>query len=74
MMLNEINEVQRATLPPTDSRLRPDIRAMEDGDIGKEADCCASATLEQWKILVTAGVPLVLIFLNFLFFLICPDI
>lgn len=25
-------------LPPTDSRLRPDIRAMENGDIGRMCD------------------------------------
>ena len=35
MMLNELNDQLTSTLPPTDSRLRPDIRKMENGDIGK---------------------------------------
>ena len=35
MMLNELNDQQTSTLPPTDSRLRPDMRKMEHGDIGK---------------------------------------
>ncbi|QLQ80931.1 hypothetical protein HG537_0E02860 [Torulaspora globosa] len=31
--LNEITEIERDKLPPTDSRLRPDIKAYEDGNI-----------------------------------------
>lgn len=31
--LNEITEDIRDKLPPTDSRLRPDVRALENGDI-----------------------------------------
>lgn len=30
--LNEITEIEKGMLPPTDSRLRPDVRAFEDGD------------------------------------------
>ncbi|KAF2091901.1 oxysterol binding protein 1 [Saccharata proteae CBS 121410] len=33
--LNEITEVERGHLPPTDSRLRPDQRAAEEGDLDK---------------------------------------
>jgi len=35
MMLNELNDKMTSALPPTDSRLRPDVRQMEIGDIGK---------------------------------------
>ena len=31
MQLNELTQGQRGRLPPTDSRLRPDIRALEEG-------------------------------------------
>jgi len=33
MQLNELHEDQKSTLPPTDSRLRPDCRALENGDL-----------------------------------------
>ncbi|XP_034039799.1 oxysterol-binding protein-related protein 1 [Thalassophryne amazonica] len=33
MRLNELDKTMEKVLPPTDSRLRPDIRAMENGDI-----------------------------------------
>jgi len=33
MMLNELRESQAVNLAPTDSRLRPDIRKLEEGDI-----------------------------------------
>ena len=33
--LNEITDIERNNLPPTDSRLRPDIKAYESGDIEK---------------------------------------
>jgi oxysterol-binding protein-related protein 3/6/7 len=33
--LNEITEVEKDKLPPTDSRLRPDQRALEDGNYDK---------------------------------------
>ncbi|KAM9845042.1 oxysterol-binding protein-related protein 1-like [Aulostomus maculatus] len=33
MQLNELEKSMEGVLPPTDSRLRPDIRAMENGDI-----------------------------------------
>lgn len=33
--LNEITPVEKGKLPPTDSRLRPDQRALEDGDIDR---------------------------------------
>lgn len=32
--LNEQEKSMEGVIPPTDSRLRPDIRAMENGDIG----------------------------------------
>ena len=34
MTLNELEPDMERQLPPTDCRLRPDIRAMENGDIG----------------------------------------
>ncbi|XP_055084380.1 oxysterol-binding protein-related protein 1-like isoform X3 [Periophthalmus magnuspinnatus] len=33
MQLNELEKSMEGAIPPTDSRLRPDIRAMENGDI-----------------------------------------
>ncbi|KAK7945605.1 hypothetical protein WMY93_001333 [Mugilogobius chulae] len=33
MQLNELEKSMEGVIPPTDSRLRPDIRAMENGDI-----------------------------------------
>lgn len=35
MSLNELNDSIAKTLPPTDSRLRPDVRKLEEGDLGK---------------------------------------
>lgn len=35
MRLNELHQEMVGTIPQTDCRLRPDIRAMENGDIGK---------------------------------------
>ncbi len=35
MMLNELHDSQKSILPPTDARLRPDIRRLEEGDIGR---------------------------------------
>lgn len=40
MHLNELEKSMEGVLPPTDSRLRPDIRAMENGDIGRMCDRC----------------------------------
>lgn len=34
MQLNELDEEIESAIPKTDCRLRPDIRAMENGDIG----------------------------------------
>lgn len=34
MQLNALNKSMEGVIPPTDSRLRPDIRALENGDIG----------------------------------------
>ena len=34
MMLNEIDDNLRSKIPPTDSRYRPDMRRMEEGDFG----------------------------------------
>ena len=38
MHLNEQEKSMEGVIPPTDSRLRPDIRAMENGDIGTVYD------------------------------------
>ena len=35
MMLNEMTDDIRSKICPTDSRLRPDMKKMEDGDIGE---------------------------------------
>ena len=35
MMLNELRDEERPKLPPTDSRLRPDITQLEQGDLSK---------------------------------------
>lgn len=40
MQLNELDKSMEGVLPPTDSRLRPDIRAMENGDIGTVSFLC----------------------------------
>lgn len=34
MQLNALHKSMEGVVPPTDSRLRPDIRALENGDIG----------------------------------------
>ena len=34
MCLNELHDDMLHTLPPTDSRLRPDVRILEEGNIG----------------------------------------
>lgn len=34
MQLNALEKSMEGVIPPTDSRLRPDIRALENGDIG----------------------------------------
>lgn len=36
MTLNELEPGMERLLPPTDCRLRPDIKAMENGDIGRK--------------------------------------
>ena len=33
-MLNELNDEIKSKVAPTDSRYRPDMRKMEEGDIG----------------------------------------
>ena len=35
MMLNETTDSIRDSIPPTDCRLRPDLRKLEEGDIGE---------------------------------------
>lgn len=45
MQLNELDKEIESVIPKTDSRLRPDIRAMENGDIGMRVSmyhfvCC----------------------------------
>lgn len=34
MALNELRDGMQDTLPPTDSRRRPDVRILEQGNIG----------------------------------------
>jgi len=34
MALNELRDGMQDTLPPSDSRLRPDVRILEQGNIG----------------------------------------
>lgn len=36
MVLNEVDKEMESTIPKTDCRLRPDIRAMENGEIGNK--------------------------------------
>lgn len=36
MQLNELHKEMEGVIPQTDCRLRPDIRAMENGDIGND--------------------------------------
>ncbi|EEP82060.1 OSBPL2 protein [Uncinocarpus reesii 1704] len=43
--LNEITAIEKGKLPPTDSRLRPDQRALENGDVDGAEDL--KATLEE---------------------------
>ncbi|XP_078384426.1 oxysterol-binding protein-related protein 1-like [Oculina patagonica] len=43
MQLNELHEDQKSKLPPTDSRLRPDCRALENGDLD-------TATREKFRL------------------------
>ncbi|XP_017277989.1 oxysterol-binding protein-related protein 1 isoform X1 [Kryptolebias marmoratus] len=63
MQLNELSKSMEGVLPPTDSRLRPDIRAMENGDIDlastekkrleekqRTARKNRSKSTEEWKI------------------------
>jgi len=38
MMMNELEEGQKDILPPTDARLRPDVRKLEEGDIDGAAN------------------------------------
>ena len=45
MMLNELQDSQKSILPLTDARLRPDIRKLEEGDIGEYFLC-----LNFWEI------------------------
>lgn len=36
MALNQLDEDMKKSLPPTDSRLRPDVRKLEEGDLGQD--------------------------------------
>ncbi len=36
MLLNELSPKMLPLLPPTDSRLRPDMRLLEEGNIGND--------------------------------------
>lgn len=39
MALNELDKEMESVIPKTDCRLRPDIRAMENGEIGNLISC-----------------------------------
>uniref|UniRef100_A0A8C7R1L0 Oxysterol-binding protein n=1 Tax=Oncorhynchus mykiss TaxID=8022 RepID=A0A8C7R1L0_ONCMY len=45
MQLNELDKDMDGLIPKTDCRLRPDIRAMENGDIGTNHDKCLIPTM-----------------------------
>ena len=46
MALNQLTDVQKLSIAPTDSRLRPDIRSLEEGDIGNVCCCrCLASCL-----------------------------
>ena len=45
MTLNQLMDGQAAILPPTDSRLRPDIRLLEEGNIGVRMSLSLSVCL-----------------------------
>lgn len=47
MSLNELEPGMQATLAPTDCRLRPDIRAMENGDMGNSLSATSSHLLDD---------------------------
>lgn len=49
MQLNELHKEMEGAIPPTDCRLRPDIRAMENGDIG-EKSLCLSLSFMRWGV------------------------
>jgi len=40
LLLNEVDESLKAKIAPTDSRFRPDMRRMEDGDFGMYVCLC----------------------------------
>lgn len=48
MHLNELEKSTEGVIPPTDSRLRPDIRALENGDIGMSAESEKVPKLLVW--------------------------
>lgn len=52
MQLNELEKSIEGVIPPTDSRLRPDIRALENGDIGMLSDSGFSTI---WNIFWAGG-------------------
>lgn len=53
MALNELEPSMAGVIAPTDSRLRPDIRAMETGDIGMENSLACSDTNLQAILLLS---------------------
>lgn len=58
MVLNEVDKEMESVIPKTDCRLRPDIRAMENGEIGEEP--ALGAGLLAPFILVSASIIAVL--------------
>lgn len=53
MALNELDKEMESVIPKTDCRLRPDIRAMENGEIGNfsygQRGFCFFLKLRDWK-------------------------
>lgn len=53
MALNELDKEMESVIPKTDCRLRPDIRAMENGEIGNfscgQRGFCFFLKLRDWE-------------------------
>ena len=56
MMLNELHDKMTSVLPPTDSRLRPDVRKMEIGDIGKSVELLHICSHLNYSVIVISFV------------------
>lgn len=47
MVLNEVDKDMESLIPKTDCRLRPDIRAMENGEIGNKRP-----RVSRWRVIL----------------------